>query len=44
MLAVQNLRVIGIIFASWVVTLPAGASLAIVFLSVEGDIYRLRLR
>ncbi|HLS97436.1 MAG TPA: phosphate permease, partial [Porticoccaceae bacterium] len=30
-IAALNLRVIGSIFASWLVTLPAGAGLAILF-------------
>ena len=39
MRAVQNLRVIGTIFTSWVVTLPAGAILAIVFFYVLKAIF-----
>ena len=38
-LAALNLRVIGTIFTSWVVTLPAGAILAIVFFYVLKAIF-----
>jgi PiT family inorganic phosphate transporter len=34
-----NLRVIGTIFTSWVVTLPAGAALSIIFFYVLKGIF-----
>ena len=39
-IAALNLRVIGNIFTSWVVTLPAGAILSIVYFSVFSTIFR----
>ena len=39
-IAALNLRVIGSIFTSWVVTLPAGAILSIVYFSVFSTIFR----